>query len=146
MKELVAEAMQQGATGLSSALIYPPGAYASTSEIVELARTAASYHGVYFSHVRNEGRDLLPSIEEAIQIGREARIPVHIYHLKAAGQENWNLFGAALQLIEKARRSGIDVTTDIYPYTRNGIPLTSFLPPKYFADGSDTILDRLTES
>jgi N-acyl-D-aspartate/D-glutamate deacylase len=88
---------------------------------------------------------LLPSVEEAIQIGREAHIPVHIYHLKAAGQENWGRFGAVLKLIEKARDSGIDVTADVYPYVRNGIPLTSFLPPKYFNDGSDAILDRLTD-
>jgi len=72
-----------------------------------LAKTAASHHGVYFTHIRNEGRELLPSVEEAIQIGREAHIPVHIYHLKAAGQENWSLFGAALKLIEKARDSRV---------------------------------------
>jgi N-acyl-D-amino-acid deacylase len=85
---------------------------------------------------------LLPSVEEAIQIGREAHIPVHIYHLRAAGQENCALFGGALRLIEKARDSGVDVTADVYPYVRNGIPLTSFLPAKYFDDGSDAILDR----
>jgi N-acyl-D-aspartate/D-glutamate deacylase len=146
MKALVDESMRQGAVGLSSALIYPPGAYARTSELVELAKTAAGHHGVYFTHIRNEGRELLPSVEEAIQIGREAHIPVHIYHLKAAGQENWSLFGAALKLIEKARDSGVDVTADIYPYVRNGIPLTSFLPPKYFGDGSDAILDRLSNT
>jgi N-acyl-D-aspartate/D-glutamate deacylase len=110
MKALVDESMRQGAVGLSSALIYPPGAYARTSELVELAKTAASHRGVYFTHIRNEGRELLPSVEEAIQIGREAHIPVHIYHLKAAGQENWSLFGAALKLIEKGRDSGVDVT------------------------------------
>jgi N-acyl-D-amino-acid deacylase len=145
MKALVDESMRQGAVGLSSALIYPPGVYARTSELVELARTAASHHGVYFTHIRNEGRGLLPSVEEAIQIGREAHIPVHIYHLKAAGQENWALFGGALKLIEKARDGGVDVTADVYPYVRNGIPLTSFLPAKYFDDGSDAILDRLTD-
>ncbi len=145
MKALVDESMRQGAVGLSSALIYPPGVYARTSELVELAKTAASHHGVYFTHIRNEGRELLPSVEEAIQIGREAHIPVHIYHLKAAGQENWALFGGALRLIEKARDSGVDVTADVYPYVRNGIPLTSFLPSKYFDDGSDAILDRLTD-
>jgi N-acyl-D-amino-acid deacylase len=145
MKALVDESMRQGAVGLSSALIYPPGVYARTSELVELAKTAASHHGVYFTHIRNEGRELLPSVEEAIQIGREAHIPIHIYHLKAAGQENWALFGGALRLIEKARDSGVDVTADVYPYVRNGIPLTSFLPAKYFDDGSDAILDRLTD-
>ena len=145
MKALVDESMRQGAVGLSSALIYPPGVYARTSELVELAKTAASHHGVYFTHIRNEGRELLPSVEEAIQIGREAHIPVHIYHLKAAGQENWALFGGALRLIEKARDNGVDVTADVYPYVRNGIPLTSFLPAKYFDDGSDAILDRLTD-
>jgi N-acyl-D-amino-acid deacylase len=145
MKALVDESMRQGAVGLSSALIYPPGVYARTSELVELAKTAARHHGVYFTHIRNEGRELLPSVEEAIQIGREAHIPVHIYHLKAAGQENWALFGGALRLIEKARDSGVDVTADVYPYVRSGIPLTSFLPAKHFDDGSDAILDRLTD-
>jgi len=145
MGALVEESMRQGAVGLSSALIYPPGTYAQSPELIELAKAAAKHHGVYFSHIRNESKQLLPSIEEAIRIGREAHIPVHIYHLKVAGQENWRLFGAALKLIENARRDGIDITADIYPYLRNGIPLTSFLPPKYFADGTDSILDHLAE-
>ena len=146
MKALVDESMREGAVGISSALIYPPGAYARTQELVELAKVAARHHCIYSTHIRNESRNLLPAIEEAIEIGREAKIPVHIYHLKAAGEENWHLFPEALKLIEKARADGIDVTADIYPYLRNGIPLTSFLPDKYFADGSDAILDRLKEA
>src|SRR5262249_31264525 len=92
MKALVDESMREGASGLSSALIYPPGTYAHTSELIELARVAASHHGIYSTHIRNESHQLLPAIEEAIRVGREAHIPVHIYHLKAAGQENWILF------------------------------------------------------
>ncbi len=116
MKTIVAKAMQDGAVGLSTALIYPPGTYAKTEEIIELAKIAAQYDGVYFSHMRNESGQLLNAINETIRIGKEAKIPVHIYHLKAAGQENWPLMTQAIDLIRSARASGIDVTADIYPY------------------------------
>src|SRR5580693_1466443 len=91
MKEIVAKAMQDGSVGLSTALIYPPGTYAKTEEIIELAKIASQYGGVYFSHMRNESSQLLDAIKETIRIGEEAHIPVHIYHLKAAGQDNWPL-------------------------------------------------------
>ncbi len=97
--------MRDGAGGLSTALIYPPATYASTSEVVALARVAARHGGFYSTHLRNESNRLLEAIDEALLIGREARIPVHIYHLKAAGKENWPLMGQAIERIEAARRA-----------------------------------------
>ena len=110
MKALVAEAMQDGAVGLSTSLIYPPGAYASTGELIALAATAAEHGGVYFSHMRNESHQVLEAIDEALRIGREAGIPVHIYHLKAAGEENWPLMAGAVEAHpeRERRRPGRD--------------------------------------
>jgi N-acyl-D-amino-acid deacylase len=144
MKELVAQAMKDGAIGLSTALIYPPGTYAKTEEIIELAKVAAQYGGVYFSHMRNESSRLLEAIRETIRIAEEAHIPAHIYHLKAAGQENWPLMTQALKLIEEARDRGIDVTADIYPYLRNGIGLRSFIHPRHYAAGAQPFLRTLS--
>ena len=143
MKDLVAQAMRDGAVGLSTALIYPPGTYAETSEIVELAKAAAEHGGAYFTHMRNESGKVLDAIREAIEVGEKAGIPVHIYHLKAAGEENWPLMAEAIALIESARSRGLDVTADIYPYIRNGIGLGSFLHPRYYAEGSEKFLATL---
>jgi N-acyl-D-aspartate/D-glutamate deacylase len=145
MKEIVAKAMQDGSVGLSTALIYPPGTYAKTEEIIELAKVAAQYNGVYFSHMRNESAQLLEAIQETIRIGEEAHIPVHIYHLKAAGEDNWPLMPKAIALIQSARDRGIDVTADLYPYIRNGIGLGSFIHPKHFANGTDAFLPTLSD-
>ncbi|HEY7820557.1 MAG TPA: D-aminoacylase, partial [Vicinamibacteria bacterium] len=145
MKALVEQAMNDGAVGLSTSLIYPPGAYAKTEEIVELARPAAAHGGVYFSHMRNESGALLEAIDEALRVGKESGIPVHIYHLKAAGQENWPLMEAALARILEARASGLEVTADIYPYIRNGIGLGSFLHPRHYARGEQAFLDTLSD-
>ena len=135
MKRLVEQAMLDGAGGLSTSLIYPPASYASTEELVELAKVAARHGGFYSSHMRNESSKLLEAIDETIRIGREAGIPVHVYHLKAAGKRNWPLMQQAIAKIDAARAEGLDVTADIYPYIRNGIGLVSFLPPDFFADG-----------
>lgn len=145
MKRLVDEAMADGAVGLSTSLIYPPGTYAKTDELVELARAAAAHGGVYFSHMRNESNGVLEAIDEAVAIGREADIPVHIYHLKAAGQENWPLMARALERIEAARAEGLAVTADIYPYIRNGIGLGSFLHPRHYARGEEPFLATLED-
>jgi N-acyl-D-amino-acid deacylase len=145
MKEIVAKAMKDGSVGLSTALIYPPGTYAKTEEIIELAKVASQYGGVYFSHMRNESAQLLEAIRETIRIGEEAHIPVHIYHLKAAGQDNWPLMSQAISLIQSARDGGVDVTADIYPYIRNGIGLGSFIHPKHYADGTDAFLPTLSD-
>src|SRR5205814_782249 len=123
MGELVAQAMQQGAVGVSSALIYPPGSYARTPELVALAKVAARYGGVYASHVRGEAETLFDALDEAISIGREAHIPVEIWHLKVAGRNSWGRMGEVLSRIEKARALGVDVSANMYPYDagRNGL-------------------------
>src|SRR5579885_2207467 len=121
MKDLVEQAMRDGAVGLSSALIYPLGTYATTEELIELAKVAGKYGGVYFTHMRNESSQVLDSIREAIRIGEEGGLPVHIFHLKAEGEQNWPLMTQAIALIQSARDRGLDVTADIYPYIRNGI-------------------------
>jgi len=145
MKSLVRKAMEDGAAGLSTALIYPPGTYATSSEIAELAKETAPYSGVYFTHMRNESSKVLEAIQEAIDIGKQAGVPVHIFHLKAAGQDNWPLMEQSISLIETTRAQGFDVTADIYPYVRNGIGLGSFLHPRHYAEGADTFLATLPD-
>jgi len=143
MRALVRQAMEDGAVGLSTALIYPPGTYATTEELIELAKVVAPYGGTYFSHMRNESSQLLEAIGEVVRIGQTAGIPGHIYHLKAAGQENWPLMPRALDAIARARSQGVDVTADIYPYIRNGIGLGSFLHPRHYAQGDEVFLATL---
>jgi N-acyl-D-aspartate/D-glutamate deacylase len=145
MKSLVRKAMEDGAAGLSTALIYPPGTYATSSEIAELAKETAPYSGVYFTHMRNESSKVLEAIQEAIDIGKQAGVPVHIFHLKAAGQDDWPLMEQSISLIETTRAQGFDVTADIYPYVRNGIGLGSFLHPRHYAEGADTFLATLPD-
>ncbi len=143
MKALVREGMEDGAVGVSTSLIYPPAIYASTEELVALSAVAGEYDGVYFTHMRNESHAVLEAIREAITIGEGAGVPVHIYHLKAAGQRNWPLMDQALTLIDSARTAGMDVTADIYPYVRNGIGLGSFLHPRHYARGAGAFLATL---
>jgi len=145
MKQLVADAMNDGAVGLSTALIYPPGTYAKTEEIVELAKVAGEHGGLYFSHMRNESGALLQAIQETIRIGEQAQLPVHIYHLKAAGESNWPLMAQALALIQSARDRGIDISADVYPYIRNGLGLAALIPPQHFAKGADAFLATLSD-
>jgi N-acyl-D-amino-acid deacylase len=146
MKQLVGQAMIDGAAGLSTALIYPPGTYARTDELVEMAKVAAKYGGFYSTHMRNESAKVLDAIGEALEIGRRANIPVHIYHLKAAGEENWPLMQRAIDLIRQARADGMDVTADIYPYIRNGLGLGSLIHPRHYAQGSQAFLKTLSDS
>jgi N-acyl-D-aspartate/D-glutamate deacylase len=146
MKALVRQGMEDGAVGVSTSLIYPPAVYATTDELIELTKVAGEYGGMYFTHMRNESYAVLDAIREAIRIGTGAGVPVHIYHLKAAGQENWPLMVAALALIDSARTAGLDVTADIYPYIRNGIGLSSFLHPRHFAAGDAAFLKTLSDS
>ena len=145
MKALVAEAMEDGVFGLATSLIYPPATYASTEELIELAKVAAQYNGAYFSHMRNESHGVLTALEEAIRIGEQAGVPVHIYHLKAAGQDNWPLMEAALARIAQARKNGLDITADVYPYIRNGIGLGSFIHPRHYAQGAADFLPLLSD-
>lgn len=145
MQDLVRQAMEDGAIGISTSLIYPPGNYATTEELVALAKVVAPYGGIYLTHMRNESFALLESIDEAIRIGKLAGIPVHIYHLKAAGEENWPLVQKAIDKINVARAAGMDVTADIYPYIRNGIGIRSFLPPWHYADGAEVFIATLDD-
>jgi N-acyl-D-amino-acid deacylase len=144
MKAIVAKAMEDGAVGLSTGLIYIPGTYSSTYEVVELAKTAASYKGVYTSHIRSEGDSVVPAIKEALLIGKEAGMPVEISHFKLSGQQNWKRSNETLKLVQDARKEGIDVTIDQYPYTASSTSLSTLLPDEVLADGMDSIKKRLS--
>jgi N-acyl-D-amino-acid deacylase len=143
MENLVAKAMRDGAVGLSTGLIYIPGTYAETGEVVRLAKAAARFGGVYASHMRDEGDRVKEAIDEAIGIGREAGLPVQISHFKVSGQQNWGRSRETLQLIEKARSSGIDVTIDQYPYTASSTSLSTLFPDELLSDDADSIKARL---
>lgn len=145
MKALVAEAMQQGAFGISTALIYPPGHYAKTEELIELARVASQYGGIYASHMRSEGRSQVAAIEEALRIGREAHLPVEIFHLKVSGQKRWGEMPKMVAMIQAARDSGQDVTADMYPYVAGATALASSLPPWVADGGLEKLLERLRD-
>ena len=129
MCQLVRQAMEEGAMGLSSALIYVPAYYATTHELVELAKAAAEYGGMYISHIRSEGNQLLPAVDELITIAREAHIRAEIYHLKAAGQSNWHKLDKVIARIDSARSSGIKITADMYTYTAAATGLDAAMPP-----------------
>jgi dihydroorotase/N-acyl-D-amino-acid deacylase len=135
MRRLVRGAMRDGAFGLASALIYPPGEYASTAELIEMAKEMSPLGGVYITHMRSEADRLLEAIDEALRIGREGGVPVEIYHLKAAGKRNWSKEAAMIAKIEEARRRGQDVSADMYAYTAGGTGLTACLPPWTAAGG-----------
>ena len=145
MKELVTKGMRDGAYGLSSGLIYAPGCYASTEELVALAAEVAPFEGVYASHIRGEGRTLLSAVEEAITVGRKARVRVQISHHKAVGPRNWGLVKESLRVIEAARVEGVDVAVDVYPYKASCTNLYAVLPPWVQNGGRDAILKRLKE-
>ncbi len=143
MEQLVEEAMKAGAVGMSSGLIYIPGTYAATPEVVGLAKVVSRYNGVYASHIRNEGDQVAEAIEEALHIGREASVPVQISHFKLSGQQNWGRSRETVAMIEKARREGIEVTIDQYPYTASSTSISTLLPDYILADGADSIRARL---
>ena len=143
MEDMVDKAMRDGAVGLSTGLIYIPGTYTKTPEIVTLAKIAARYHGVYASHMRDEGDSVTQAIEEALTIGREAKIPVEISHFKLSGQQNWGRSKITVPMIEAARREGIDVTIDQYPYTASSTSISTLIPDELLADGQDSIKARL---
>lgn len=145
MKDLVAQAMQQGAFGISTALIYPPGHYAKTDELVELAKVVGQYGGIYATHMRSEGKFEVRAIDEALQIGREAHVPVEIFHLKVIGESRWGSMPKIVTKIQAARDSGQDVSADMYPYVAGGTALAASLPP-WVADGGRTqLLERLRD-
>jgi N-acyl-D-amino-acid deacylase len=135
MRRVMAEAMDDGAFGVSYALIYPPDSFVDTDELVAVCEVVAEHRGIYITHIRSEAEQLVEALGEAITIGRRANLPVEIYHLKAAGRPNWHLMPAAIAAIEEARASGVDVTADMYPYAASGTGLTAILPPWADADG-----------
>ncbi|TAN43674.1 MAG: D-aminoacylase [Nitrospirae bacterium] len=143
MDELLADAMNSGARGLSTGLIYPPGIFSDTAELVGLAKTAKSRDGIYASHMRSEGDRLIESIEETIAIGRESGIPVHISHIKTAGERNWHKADDAISAIEKAQNSGTRVTCDRYPYIASSTDLDTVLPSWVYEGGYQDELNRL---
>ncbi|WP_201773086.1 N-acyl-D-amino-acid deacylase family protein [Gemmatirosa kalamazoonensis] len=143
MRRVVRDAMRDGALGVASALIYPPGSYASTEELVQEAKAMAPYGGIYITHMRSEGDRLVEAVDEAIRIGREGGVPVEIYHLKAAGVRNWPKAALVVAKIDSARAAGQDVAADQYPYVAGSNNLSSCIPPWAHADGR--LLQRLTD-
>ncbi|MHB8839040.1 MAG: N-acyl-D-amino-acid deacylase family protein [Gemmatimonadaceae bacterium] len=141
MQAMVRRAMQDGAFGIASALIYPPNVYASPAELTEINKAAAPYGGIYITHMRSEGDKFLEGIDEAIGVGRGAGVPVEIYHLKAAGVRNWPKMDVAIAKIDSARAAGQDVQADMYLYPAGGNSFASCIPPKYAADGK--LMDNL---
>ena len=135
MRAVVRNAMEDGAFGISSALIYPPGSYAGTEELIETAKAMAPLHGTYITHMRSEESRLLEAMDEALRIGREGGVPLVIYHLKAAGQVNWHLAAPAIAKIDSARGAGQDVKATMYPYPASGNNLSSCIPGWVHADG-----------
>jgi len=149
MQELIAERMRKGAFGLSTGLFYAPGSYSSTTEIIELAKTAAEYDGVYDTHMRSEsshGSGLLAAIDETVTIAREAQIPVHISHIKALGKDMWGQGEAIIARIDAARAEGLDVTADQYPWRASGTRFSNALVPRWvMADSKDQMRVRLED-
>jgi N-acyl-D-amino-acid deacylase len=145
MKNLVRQAMQEGAFGLSSGLIYVPGSYAQTDEVAELAKVASEHGGTYNSHIRGENDTLLDAIAEAIEIGRRARMPVEIAHFKAMGRHMWGRSIDSLRMVDEARAEGIDVTCDQYPYNASATGLGAYMPAWAHIGGTDALLMRLQD-
>jgi len=145
MKALVRRAMEDGALGVASSLIYPPGSFADTQELIELASVAAEYDGLYASHMRNEGGQLLEAIDELITITREAGIRSEIYHLKASGKSNWDKYDTAIEKIEQARAAGLHITADVYTYPAGSTGLNSIMPPWVQEGGFAASLERMRD-
>jgi N-acyl-D-amino-acid deacylase len=146
MKTLMNQGMKEGAFGLSSGLKYAPGVYAETSEVIELCKVVAKYNGLYATHIRNQGNELIDSIEEAIHIGRETSVPVQIVHLKVKGRSNWGKSTHVLHIIRKARDEGLDITYDQYPYDAASTGAFAITPKWAREGGADKFLERLKNS
>ncbi len=145
MRGLVRQAMEEGALGLGSSLIYAPAFYARTDELIELAKVAGEYGGMYISHIRSEGNRLLQAVEELITISREAELPAEIYHLKAAGEANWGKMDEVIALVEAARADGLRITADMYTYTAGATGLDAAMPPWVQEGGHDAWVERLRD-
>ena len=145
MEQLVDQGMRQGAMGISSALEYPPAPYASTEELIVLAKVAARYGGIYATHMRDEGNAEMAALDETFRIGREAAIPVEVFHLKTSGKRNWGGMPQVVERIEKARAQGIDVAADTYAYTAWSNGMAAFTPPWANDGGKEQLLRRLKD-
>ena len=145
MKKLAAQAMEEGAIGISSALIYAPASFSKTDELVELCKEVSKYKGMYISHIRSEGDNLLGSLDELIKISKDANIKAEIYHLKAAGTENWYKMDLAIKKIDSARTAGLDITANMYNYTAAGTGLYATMPQWVQEGGQDAWLSRLKD-
>jgi len=145
MRALVREAMEDGALGVASSLIYPPGSFAKTNELIALSEVAAEYDGMYISHIRDEGPQMLRAIEELLAIARGADIRAEIYHLKSAGQSNWHLFDEAIAMVERARAEGLQITADVYTYPASSTGLNAAIPPWVQEGGFKASLERMRD-
>jgi len=145
MRDLVRQAMADGALGVASSLIYPPGSFAQTDELIALSKAAAEYDGMYISHMRDEGANMLEALEELLTIAREAQIRAEIYHFKSSGQSNWPLFDTAVEMVERARAEGLQITADVYPYPAGGTGLNAAIPPWVQEGGFEASLERMQD-
>ena len=145
MRRVLTRALEEGAFGLSSGLIYPPGCYANTRELIELCKVVARYGGLYSSHIRGEEERLIGSVKEAIKIGEKAGVPVEISHHKAAGKASWRKVKRTLKMMEKARKKGVEVTCDVYPYLAGSFGLDAMLPPYVYEGGVEKLIERLKD-
>lgn len=145
MRAIVRVAMQEGALGVASSLMYPPGLFADTDELVALSEVAAEYGGMYISHMRDEGAHMIAAIDELLTIAREANIRAEIYHLKSSGQPNWHLFDEAITMIESAREEGLEITADVYTYPAGSTGLNVTVPPWVQEGGFAVSLERMSD-
>jgi N-acyl-D-amino-acid deacylase len=143
MKLLVRQAMEEGAMGVGTSLIYPPAFFAKTNELIELCKEASKYGGSYISHMRSEGDKLHEAVEELITIAKEAKIHAEIYHLKAAGKDNWAKMDSVIRRVERARADGLNITADMYTYIAGGTGLTATMPPTLQDGGFGKLRERL---
>ncbi|MBI4588715.1 MAG: hypothetical protein HY725_07735 [Candidatus Rokubacteria bacterium] len=146
MERLLAEALDAGAFGYSTGLVYPPSAYSTTSELVLLAKPMARRGGLYFSHIRGEAATLEAALDEAIGIGEAAGVSVQIAHIKASGREHWAKMDRALRQLSDARARGVDVHADVYPYTAGSTTMTNLLPAWVHEGGNARLLERLADA
>ena len=145
MRALVRAAMEDGALGVASSLIYPPGSFAETEELIALSKVAAEYDGMYISHMRDEGANMLEAVEELLTIAEEAEIGAEIYHLKSSGQSNWPLFDEAIEMIESARTEGLQITADVYTYPAGSTGLNAAIPPWVQEGGFEASVERMKD-
>lgn len=146
MKWIAVRSMEEGSRGISSGLIYPPSQYQTLAEVAEIAKAVRAYDGIYNVHLRSEGDRLIQAIEEVVEIGRRSEIPVLITHFKANGRRNWGLSGRSLERVDRARREGVDVSIEQYPYTAGSTMLQAVVPPWYHSRGPDPLIRMLKDS